>query len=86
MPLDREVGSCIATKYEPDVHRVAASIINTRGCTAENAMMLATNNHYRRFIRTFTPHDCANRLRAVCEKYLKLSNEWKDKGARPLYQ
>lgn len=82
----REVGSCIAKKYEPDVHRVAGSIIKSKGCTAERAMEFAMNPHYRRHIRTFTPHDCAERLWAVYNKYLALSNLSVEKGERPLYQ
>jgi len=82
----REVGLCIAMRHEPDIHRVAASIIKNKGCTAEEAMVLATNKHYKKHIRTFTPPDCVQRLRAVRDKYLKLSNESKARGERPLFQ
>ena len=82
----REAGTCIAAKHQPDVHRVAAYIIRERGVDAETAMSLTMKPHYRRFIRTLTPHDCADRLKSVYEKYLKLSNEYENRGQRPLYQ
>ncbi|CAN0256206.1 unnamed protein product, partial [Scytosiphon promiscuus] len=81
----KEVGQCIAKMHEPDIHRVAASIIETTGATAEDAMKRVLTPHYRRFIRTSTPPDIVERLEAVYEKYLKLSNECKERGERPLY-
>ncbi|CAM9279053.1 unnamed protein product [Hapterophycus canaliculatus] len=81
----REVGQCIAKMHEPDIHRVAENIIDTKRVSAENAMQMALTPHYRRFIRTSTPPDIAERLQAVYEKYLKLSNACKERGERPLY-
>lgn len=80
------MGACIAKKYEPDVHRVAAHIIKDREVTAEVAMGIAVNPHYRRYIRTFTPENCAELLEEVNQKYLKLSNECVTRNERPLYQ
>ena len=84
--FSREAGSCIAKKYEPDVHRVAAHIIRDRNCSAEVAMRIALNPHYRRHIRTFTPENCAELLEQLYQKYLKLSNECVERNERPLFQ
>lgn len=80
------MGNCIATPYEPDIHRVAASIIATRSMTAEKAMEMANTKHYRRHIRTFTPANCAELLRGVYTKYLGLSQDGVRLGERPLFQ
>ena len=82
----REVGGCVACKYEPDVHRVAAAILATKGGTAETAMESAMSKHYRRHIRTFTPSNASELLRGVRGKYLALSQAGEANGERPLFQ
>lgn len=80
------MGACIAKKYERDVHRVAAHIIKEKKVSAEVAMQTALNPHYRRYIRTFTPENCAELLENVYLKFLKLSNECVARNERPLFQ
>eukprot|EP00752_Nemacystus_decipiens_P003416 g3162.t1 len=83
----REVSSCIVKKHEPDVHRVAVSIIKTKGVTAEKAFEEATvSKHYKKYIRGSTRPDGAEQLQAVCDKFLQLSLEAEERGERPLFQ
>lgn len=83
----REASGCIVAKHEPDVHRVAAAIVKTRGFTAEKAVEEAmTSKHYKKHIRTFTPPNCSEKLEGVRLKYKALSQDAEARGERPLFQ
>lgn len=85
--LCREASGCIVAKHDPDVHRVAASIVKTRGFTAEKAIEeTMTSKHYKRHIRTSTPRNCSELLEGVRLKYKTLSQEAEARGERPLFQ
>ena len=85
--LCREASGCIVAKHDPDVHRVAASIVKTRGFTAEKAIEeTMTSKHYKRHIRTSTPRNCSELLEGVRLEYKTLSQEAEARGERPLFQ
>lgn len=85
-PFVRVVGQAITEKWAPDVHRIAAYLVEKQGKAADEAISLALGPSYKKNIRTKTPANEVERLEGLRQKYQDISDKSVEAGGRPLFQ